>query len=176
MAGRRQQQATKLAAHRLLAPPAGVAAAGCDADEFDESDVWGCPAEPGQAEFAKPVPSSARSRGGHPRVGDRPLAAAAAAASSLPVNIPDWSKILGNCYGGSNSISRDWWEVDDDEDGGGGGGGGGGVAGPVIPPHELLCRSRAASLSVHEGVGCTLKGRDLNRVRNAIWEKTGFQD
>ncbi|URD81484.1 DUF584 domain containing protein [Musa troglodytarum] len=164
MAGRRQQQATKLTAHRLLAPPAGVAAAGCDADEFDESDVWGCPAE-----FAKPVPSSARSRGGHPRVGDRP--SAATAASSLPVNIPDWSKILGNCYGGSNSISRDWWEVDDDEDGGGGR-----VAGPVIPPHELLCRSRAASLSVHEGVGCTLKGRDLNRVRNAIWEKTGFQD
>ncbi|CAD5194981.1 unnamed protein product [Musa acuminata subsp. malaccensis] len=167
MAGRRQQQATKLAAHRLLAPPAGVAAAGCDADELDESDVWGCPAEPGQAEFAKPVPSSARSRGGHPRVGDRP-----AAASSLPVNIPDWSKILGNCYGGSNSSSRDWWEEDDDEDGGVGGS----VAGPVIPPHELLCRSRAASFSVHEGVGCTLKGRDLNRVRNAIWEKTGFQD
>ncbi|BAT11335.1 Os10g0481000 [Oryza sativa Japonica Group] len=47
-----------------------------------------------------------------------------------------------------------------------------------VPPHELLlCRERAAaSFSVREGAGRTLKGRDLRRVRNAIWEKTGFQD
>ncbi|CAN1253193.1 hypothetical protein LINPERPRIM_LOCUS8253 [Linum perenne] len=45
-----------------------------------------------------------------------------------------------------------------------------------VPPHELLARTRIASFSVHEGIGRTLKGRDLSRVRNAIWEKTGFQD
>ncbi|CAI0540623.1 unnamed protein product [Linum tenue] len=39
-----------------------------------------------------------------------------------------------------------------------------------------MVRTRIASFSVHEGVGRTLKGRDLSRVRNAIWEKTGFQD
>ncbi|CAI0453018.1 unnamed protein product [Linum tenue] len=39
-----------------------------------------------------------------------------------------------------------------------------------------MARTRIASFSVHEGVGRTLKGRDLSRVRNAIWEKTGFQD
>ncbi|VAH04423.1 unnamed protein product [Triticum turgidum subsp. durum] len=47
-----------------------------------------------------------------------------------------------------------------------------------VPPHEqLMYRERAAaSFSVREGAGRTLKGRDLRRVRNAIWEKTGFQD
>nr|CAD1843665.1 unnamed protein product [Ananas comosus var. bracteatus] len=65
--------------------------------------------------------------------------------------------------------TRRWEMGEDDEEWGEG-------AGAVIPPHELLDRNRAASFSVHEGVGRTLKGRDLSRVRNAIWEKTGFQD
>ncbi|KAL2536810.1 hypothetical protein Fot_18201 [Forsythia ovata] len=39
-----------------------------------------------------------------------------------------------------------------------------------------MARTRMASFSVHEGIGRTLKGRDLSTVRNAIWEKTGFQD
>ncbi|KAE8692909.1 60S ribosomal protein L12-like [Hibiscus syriacus] len=49
-----------------------------------------------------------------------------------------------------------------------------------IPPHEFLAkqmaRTRIVPFSVHEGIGRTLKGRDLRRVRNAIFEKTGFQD
>ncbi|KAL9296753.1 hypothetical protein ACSQ67_022649 [Phaseolus vulgaris] len=45
-----------------------------------------------------------------------------------------------------------------------------------VPPHEFLARTRVASFSVHEGVGRTLKGRDLSTLRNAIWAKTGFQD
>ncbi|KAJ7001961.1 hypothetical protein NC653_012132 [Populus alba x Populus x berolinensis] len=80
--------------------------------------------------------------------------------SSLPVNIPDWSRILKNEYRRGSDV------VDD--------------RGVRVPPHELLvrqmARSRIASFSVHEGIGRTLKGRDLSRVRNAIWEKTGFQD
>ncbi|WOL09613.1 hypothetical protein Cni_G18366 [Canna indica] len=167
MAGRRQQQ-KHAAAHRLFAPPAAFAeGAGHDDDEFDEFDVWGCGVEPRQPEFPKPGPSSsrpaARSKGG-----DR----STAAGSSLPVNIPDWPKILGNYYGGSHSSTRGWWEEEDE----GNGGEEGGAGAPMIPPHELLCRSRAASFSVQEGAGRTLKGRDLRRVRNAIWEKTGFQD
>ncbi|GKD91693.1 putative senescence regulator S40 [Tanacetum coccineum] len=44
-----------------------------------------------------------------------------------------------------------------------------------LPPHEYLARVRSASFSVHEGVGRTLKGRDLSRLRNAIWKQTGFE-
>ncbi|GAA0146439.1 hypothetical protein LIER_36315 [Lithospermum erythrorhizon] len=92
-------------------------------------------------------------------------------SASVPVNVPDWSKILKEEYGGkrwsSNGDNEDDEESDDDGMGGSGG---------RIPPHEFLARTRMASFSVHEGIGRTLKGRDLSRVRNAIWEKTGFQD
>ncbi|XP_022140623.1 uncharacterized protein LOC111011233 [Momordica charantia] len=87
-------------------------------------------------------------------------------ASSLPVNIPDWSKILKEEY---REKSR--WEYDEDSEGDGDS-----EDGMRVPPHEFLARTRMASFSVHEGIGRTLKGRDLSRVRNAIWEKTGFQD
>ncbi|KAL0338435.1 UNVERIFIED_CONTAM: hypothetical protein Sangu_1365600 [Sesamum angustifolium] len=59
----------------------------------------------------------------------------------------------------------DYGDEEDDDDGN-----------DRIPPHEYLARTRVASLSVHEGVGRTLKGRDLSRVRNAIWKQTGFED
>ncbi|GAA0164334.1 hypothetical protein LIER_19997 [Lithospermum erythrorhizon] len=91
-------------------------------------------------------------------------------AASVPVNVPDWSKILKEEY--RENRRRD---SDDDEDDDVYGG-----DDDRIPPHEYvarhMARARIASFSVHEGVGRTLKGRDLSRVRNAIWEKTGFQD
>ncbi|PON91970.1 Senescence regulator [Trema orientale] len=47
-----------------------------------------------------------------------------------------------------------------------------------VPPHEFiarrLARSQISSFSVFEGVGRTLKGRDLSKVRNAVLTKTGF--
>ncbi|XP_062004039.1 protein S40-7-like [Rosa rugosa] len=50
----------------------------------------------------------------------------------------------------------------------------------MLPPHELVARgsevSARTTFSVLEGVGRTLKGRDLRQVRNAIWRKTGFLD
>lgn len=50
----------------------------------------------------------------------------------------------------------------------------------ILPPHELVARGSGVSpkttFSVLEGVGRTLKGRDLRQVRNAIWRKTGFLD
>ncbi|XP_058740324.1 protein S40-4-like [Vicia villosa] len=86
-------------------------------------------------------------------------------SSSLPMNIPDWSKILKDEYKKKNKESSD-----DDEDGDG-------YDGETrLPPHEYLARTRGASLSVHEGKGRTLKGRDLRSVRNAIWKKVGFED
>ncbi|WMV44419.1 hypothetical protein MTR67_037804 [Solanum verrucosum] len=50
----------------------------------------------------------------------------------------------------------------------------------MLPPHEIVARGSARSLkttfSVLEGVGRTLKGRDLCRVRNAVFRQTGFLD
>ncbi|XP_043724185.1 uncharacterized protein LOC122671144 [Telopea speciosissima] len=50
----------------------------------------------------------------------------------------------------------------------------------MLPPHEIVARgsarSSATTFSVLEGVGRTLKGRDLRQVRNAVWRKTGFLD
>ncbi|GAV85017.1 Senescence_reg domain-containing protein [Cephalotus follicularis] len=107
--------------------------------------------------------------------------------SSSPVNIPDWSKIYGKSaprngsrvsenvahddgdaqyghghgHGGDDDIDND----DDDDD-------------EMVPPHEWiakkLARSQISSFSVCEGIGRTLKGRDLSEVRNTILTKTGF--
>ncbi|KAH7287795.1 hypothetical protein KP509_32G074900 [Ceratopteris richardii] len=50
-----------------------------------------------------------------------------------------------------------------------------------LPPHELVARERAAAtsgggsaFSLCQGVGRTLKGRDLCRLRNTILKQTGF--
>lgn len=94
-------------------------------------------------------------------------------SASLPVNIPDWSNILKEAYkdqrqrdSDEDRGKEDFDGGDDDDDGGDG----------RVPPHEYLARTRGASFSVHEGIGRTLKGRDLRRVRNAIWKKVGFED
>ncbi|CAD6250209.1 unnamed protein product [Miscanthus lutarioriparius] len=134
--------------------PTGPAAAG---EEFDESDIWGAfapsaaPAEPARA---RPFLATQKA----------PAPDGRAAHGSLPVKIPDWSKILGHAYrpgyhygGGAGD-----WELDDDED-----------SVDLVPPHELAGRRRAASLSLSMNgvVGRTLK------VRDAVWKRTtGFQD
>ncbi|CAH8352791.1 unnamed protein product [Eruca vesicaria subsp. sativa] len=86
-------------------------------------------------------------------------------ASSAPVNVPDWSKI----YRVNLVESRQ--EMDEDEEDPG-----------MMPPHEYLVKSHArrsrkmggGGTSMFEGVGRTLKGRELRRVRDAIWSQTGF--
>ncbi|XP_057972203.1 protein S40-7-like [Malania oleifera] len=106
---------------------------------------------------------------------------------SAPVNIPDWSKIYGKIPKmASNStwhddddgvnddeddddrrVMNDDDDDDDDDD-----------DFEKLPPHEWiarkLARSQISSFSVCEGLGRTLKGRDLSRVRNAVLTKTGF--
>ncbi|XP_030457045.1 protein S40-4-like [Syzygium oleosum] len=105
--------------------------------------------------------------------------------SSAPVNIPDWSKIYGNKSGdgfdgehehghgacgddGDDGAGHHVDDGDDDDD----------DDGDMVPPHEWvakrLARTRISPFSVCEGVGRTLKGRELSRVRNAILTKTGF--
>ncbi|MED6164588.1 hypothetical protein PIB30_091623 [Stylosanthes scabra] len=109
---------------------------------------------------------------------------------SAPVNVPDWSKIyrtnkkqnknVSKFYGGDyddyeennddddvNSDDEEE-EIDDDD----------GYDRKLLPPHEIiarrLARTQISSFSVFEGVGRTLKGRDLSKVRNAVLTKTGF--
>ncbi|KAK4360943.1 hypothetical protein RND71_019895 [Anisodus tanguticus] len=81
-------------------------------------------------------------------------------ATSAPVNVPDWSKIYRVNSVESLHDSDDGVDNHDPE---------------MIPPHEYLARSRNSNAhSVFEGVGRTLKGRDLSRVRDAVWSQTGF--
>ncbi|QCD79734.1 uncharacterized protein LOC114176553 [Vigna unguiculata] len=81
-------------------------------------------------------------------------------ATSAPVNVPDWSKILRV---DSVELLHDMDDAFDDNDP------------EMVPPHEYLARSRQmAANSVFEGVGRTLKGRDMRRVREAVWSQTGF--
>lgn len=88
-------------------------------------------------------------------------------ASSAPVNVPDWSKIYRvNLVESTHELDDD----DEEEESG------------VMPPHEYLAKSQArrsrkmggSGASLLEGVGRTLKGRELRRVRDAIWSQTGF--
>lgn len=77
-------------------------------------------------------------------------------ATSAPVSVPDWSKIYR-----VDSVESDYGFDYESE---------------VVPPHEYLAREygKSAANSVFEGVGRTLKGRDLSRVRDAVWSQTGF--
>lgn len=137
-----------------------------DIFEFDESDLWAPPspssAASGKAEVIKRPSARAPKRAEPPR----------RASASVPVNIPDWSRIAAADEEEFDSEGEEEAVVDAEE------------KRSWVPPHEYLARQVArrrqrqgtVSCSVEEGVGGTLKGRELWRVRDAIWEKIGFQD
>ncbi|XVF46937.1 hypothetical protein PTKIN_Ptkin03bG0068500 [Pterospermum kingtungense] len=83
---------------------------------------------------------------------------------SVPVNVPMLAKTMRK----NNRQFDEDYNVDVEEEG------------EMLPPHEIVARSLAQSpmlaCSVLEGVGRTLKGRDLRQVRNAVWRQTGFLD
>ncbi|KAH0699912.1 hypothetical protein KY284_014127 [Solanum tuberosum] len=100
--------------------------------------------------------------------------------SSSPVEIPEWSKnsnkqksrrvrIEDGSSFSSVAYSGNVEEEEEEEDDYGDG---------IVPPHEYIARrvarNQIASFSMMEGVGRTLKGRDLSKLRNAILTKTGF--
>ncbi|XP_073137817.1 protein S40-4-like [Henckelia pumila] len=136
---------------------------GGDQFEFDEADIWNV-GEIILPEGSKIAVSSSRTLKMPARrrvdVDQSPVG-----SKSLPVNIPNWSKIFR-----SERITPASDRGDDREGEGEGGND------HRIPPHEYLVRTRAASMSVHEGVGRTLKGRDLSNLRNAVLKKTGIED
>ncbi|KAH6775757.1 hypothetical protein C2S52_013318 [Perilla frutescens var. hirtella] len=87
---------------------------------------------------------------------------------SAPVNIPaDWPKI-------SSKKPRSWLEEEEEEKYTNNNNNNNNNNNVMIPPHELIAKNRTSSFSVFEGVGRTLKGRDLSRVRYAVLTKTGF--
>ncbi|KAL3519461.1 hypothetical protein ACH5RR_017610 [Cinchona calisaya] len=86
---------------------------------------------------------------------------------SAPLNISDdqWSKIYNTSKKSSDTNKNSWDDdLDDDEE--------------MVPPHEFIARRLArnpvVSFSMCEGIGRTLKGRDLSNLRNAILTMTGF--
>ncbi|KAG8381092.1 hypothetical protein BUALT_Bualt06G0086300 [Buddleja alternifolia] len=82
---------------------------------------------------------------------------------SAPVNIPMWPKEYSGDYRNDNQKWFDDVEGEDDDDE------------EIVPPHVIVARSHV-TFSVFEGAGRTLKGRDLRRVRNAVFQQTGFID
>ncbi|RDX77744.1 hypothetical protein CR513_42081, partial [Mucuna pruriens] len=117
------------------------------------SSAWHLPASPRNIPRTNTLPPAS----------DAPLLQVK--GSSAPMDIPDWSKIYGkSCKKGSrdDGVSN---KGDDDEDE------------DMVPPHEWiarkLARSQISSFSVCEGMGRTLKGRDLskNHGQPAVWYK-----
>ncbi|URD99670.1 hypothetical protein MUK42_28973 [Musa troglodytarum] len=82
---------------------------------------------------------------------------------SAPVNIPAWPRwSKGRKADVLNVVEESEEEEVEDEE--------------MVPPHVIVARSHVTNFSVFEGVGRTLKGRDLRRVRNDVLQKTGFLD
>lgn len=162
-------------------------------EELQEEDVWAMvSAREGSKTRSTGFSSSSSSSAWHVNATTRPIPRAAGRQesspptkaarrqASAPVDIPDWSKIMKKKSKKSlwddarDKNNDDYGKVDavriDDD--------GGGEEEEMAPPHEYLARRLArtqiASHSMCEGVGRTLKGRDLSKVRNAILTKTGF--
>ncbi|XP_076908851.1 protein S40-4-like [Bidens hawaiensis] len=132
--------------------------------EFNELDIWNVTSSP---EYHKTLAVSPISNKSVPSKSNR-REVRRSAAMSLPVDVPDWSIILKQELRNNNNNNRTYGSDDDDDEDD--------EFDAVIPPHEYLARGRNASFSVHEGIGRTLKGRDLSRVRNAVWKQIGFED
>ncbi|KAK1279811.1 hypothetical protein QJS04_geneDACA018231 [Acorus gramineus] len=82
--------------------------------------------------------------------------------ASVPMRVPEWT---GFNRVDSVESTQDFMDQGQDEG--------------VVPPHEYAAREYAKSgglvaTSVLEGAGRTLKGRDMSRVRDAVWNRTGF--
>lgn len=142
--------------------------------EFDEADLWSA------VEAARRWPSARAPKKAAEATRRGPAKAAEAARrapASMPVSIPDWTGIARGRRDSDEEEEEVESEGDGDDD----------VEEEErkwVPPHVYLARqverrrrrSGVVSCSVEEGSGRALKGRELWRVRDAIWEKIGFQD
>ncbi|KAK8942561.1 hypothetical protein KSP39_PZI009385 [Platanthera zijinensis] len=157
-----------VAADRILRHNAAVSAgvSASDLIELDEEEVWA---------------AAAFSSGGGGRtwwrqvdlvdcqchVGglSKAFEGGSAEAKSAPVaaSLPDWRR-TGTCrFEPTPAVVGSGKKEEEEEE--------------WVPPHEYLAREHGRSelaTSVFEGAGRTLKGRDMSRVRNAVWSQTGF--
>ncbi|CAL5095847.1 unnamed protein product [Urochloa decumbens] len=146
-----------------LAPAAGME---MEVGELQEADVlWPehedhCHCHGGRHQQLEAAGTKLPQGGGAARGGGE---ACRGAGSSAPMRIRAGTRTAGasswarSCYGSDESAA----------------------AGEFVPPHvELAARRRCpegrASSSVCVGQGRTLKGRDLQSVRNAVLRMTGF--
>jgi len=84
---------------------------------------------------------------------------------SAPVNVLDWSKILGVGHLKEQNPDADDFDMAGHEEE------------ERLPPHEYLAREhdRCRNFNISSGwLGVGLKGREMSRVRNAVWRQTGF--
>ncbi|KAM0943789.1 putative senescence regulator S40 [Dioscorea sansibarensis] len=120
-------------------------------EEFQEDEVWSAVKEVS--------PKSATTSTKTSNTCNSVIVVQRVSHQSAPVNIRHLAKVNGDVVNEN--------EGDDDEEGS-----------EKVPPHEWLAkklaRTQISSFSVCEGVGRTLKGRDLSRVRNAVLARTGF--
>ncbi|KAF8101394.1 hypothetical protein N665_0206s0070 [Sinapis alba] len=141
-------------------------------EEFQEEDVWSVLREKEtqgpQMRISKSINLFSAASSSSARYIPKGNEVSGAKQSSAPMNVPDWSKIYGNTKKSTRSNHMHSWathDEDDDED-------------SMVPPHELvarrLARTQISSFSMCEGMGRTLKGRDLSKTRNAVLTKTGF--
>ncbi|XP_025799553.1 uncharacterized protein LOC112879502 [Panicum hallii] len=169
------------AAERFLGYPRGgspgavaPAPAGDDLPDLAEADVWYSAADSGSPcpAASRPVEAEGRTataggvggraarrgvQGGLSRAfGDGP---GRPVAASAPVEVPAWP----SRFAVPDPEPALLFEMEMDDGGADG----------WVPPHVYLAR-RQARASVVEGAGRTLKGRDMSRVRDAVWSRTGF--
>lgn len=180
------------AAERFLGFPRGgpspgaVAPAPDDLPDLAEADVWysaaaaddpgsPCPAASRQVEVAAEGRTSGG--GGGQRGARRGMQGGLSqafgdgpgrqVAASAPVEVPAWpSRFAVPDAEPALLFEMEMGDDDEDEEGKRGAAG-------WVPPHVYLAR-RQARASVVEGAGRTLKGRDMSRVRDAVWSRTGF--
>ncbi|URD85755.1 hypothetical protein MUK42_27986 [Musa troglodytarum] len=156
-------------AERLFAAPAHFCGGGgaSDLPDIVEDDVW--PAFHAAADEDERDPG--RQRGRSRRLDDQHVSGLSLAledawrhrvssSSSAPVDVPAWSRSLRSGSEGPLPDREEGEEVDEG----------------WLPPHEYLARAQGKSMatSVFEGVGRTLKGRDMSRLRDTVWSQTGF--
>jgi hypothetical protein len=146
--------------------------------DLDEEDVWSVLAAPDSSNGRQPE-QDRRGRwtaGGLSMAFEATTGATAPAArhhhhqhhvaSSAPVKVPEWPAARFS-PGSGEQQQQQYYGVSCREE-----------EGEWVAPHEYLqARSGGRGTpapSVFEGVGRTLKGRDLSRVRDAVWSSTGF--
>ncbi|KAL1537323.1 hypothetical protein AAHA92_29853 [Salvia divinorum] len=147
---------------------------GIAAEDYEEEEVWATMKARDQRSNSISISTSTSNTAKHLATSstwhsavERGIRRSCGGASSAPLAVPGCSKMLkknsrwGDACGGGGAHDIN---VDGDDE--------------MLPPHEYVARrvasAQIASFSMCEGVGRTLKGRDLSNLRNAILTKTGF--